>query len=147
LLASQYNQTIKCYHTGNGIFASKEFHVSCTQQKQHMKFCCVNTHHQNGIAEHHIRSITEHACTMLIRTMISWPDIITKNLWPYALRLAIDLHNNTPGPSGLTPKELFTGIKGQNHLSDFHPFGCSICVLDPFICSSGFEYSYLSSWW
>jgi hypothetical protein len=33
---------------------------------------------------------------MLIHAMISWPEIITEQLWLYAIRLAIDLHNSTP---------------------------------------------------
>jgi hypothetical protein len=45
-----------------------------------MKFCGVNAHHQNGIAERHIRSVTETTRTMLIHAMISWPEIITKQL-------------------------------------------------------------------
>jgi hypothetical protein len=113
-LASQHNRTIKCYHTDNGVFASKEFRASCTQQKQRIKFFGVNAHHQNGIVECHIRSVTEYACTMLIHAMISWPEIITKQLWPCALQLAVDFHNNTPGPSGLTPTDIFTGIKNRN---------------------------------
>jgi len=131
LLASTYNHPIKCYHTDNGIFASKEFRSSCIQQNQHIKFCGVNAHHQNGIAEHHIRTITERAQSMLIHAMISWPDIIQETLWPYALCLAVDLHNCTPTSSGLSPEEIFTGIKGRNRLMDFHPFGCPIFVLDP----------------
>ncbi len=86
---------------------------------------------QNGIAERNIRSVPERARTMLIHSMISWPDIITETLWPYALRLAVDLHNSTPGVSGLTPEEIFTGSKQRNRLGDFHPFGCPIFVLDP----------------
>jgi hypothetical protein len=50
----------------------------------------------------------------------------------FSLQLAVDLHNNTPGPSGLTPTKIFTGIKSHtNRLLDFHPFGCPIFVLDP----------------
>jgi hypothetical protein len=131
LLASQFNRSIKCYHTDNGIFASKDFRQNCIKQQQRIKFCGVNAHHQNGIAERHIRTVTERARTMLIHAMIHWPAIITETLWPYALQLAIDLHNNTPGTSGQTPAELFTGIKHRNKLLDFHPFGCPIFVLDP----------------
>jgi hypothetical protein len=68
---------------------------------------------------------------MLIHAMIQWPDIITETLWPFALRLAVELHNKTPGPSDLTPEEIFTGIKQKNKFFDFHPFGCPIFVLDP----------------
>jgi hypothetical protein len=131
LTASHHNRSIKCYHTDNGIFTSKDFRSSCTQQKQRIKFCGVNAHHQNGIAERHIRSITERARRMLIHAIISWPDIITEQLWPYAFRFAVDLHNATPTSSGLTPEEIFTGVKSRNRLHDFHSFGCPIFVLDP----------------
>jgi hypothetical protein len=59
LLASTHHHSIKCYHTDNGIFASKEFRSSCIQQNQRITFCGVNAHHQYGIAECHIRTITE----------------------------------------------------------------------------------------
>jgi hypothetical protein len=127
-LPSHHNRSIRCYHTDNGIVASKEFRASCFQQKQCIKFCGVNAHHQNGIAERHIRTITERARTMLIHAMISWPGIVQEQLWPFAFRLADDLHNSTPGPSGLTPEEIFTGTKGRNRLVDFHPFGCPVFV-------------------
>jgi hypothetical protein len=68
---------------------------------------------------------------MLIHAMLSWPDIIQENLWPFAMQLAADVHNSTPTLSGLTPEEIFTGVKGRNRLQDFHTFGCPIFVLDP----------------
>jgi hypothetical protein len=111
LLASGYDRRIKCYHTDNGIFTTKHFHQHCLQNHQQITFCGVNAHHQKGIAEQYIRTITEHARSMLIHAMISWPDIIQENLWPFALRLKVDLHNSTPGVSGLSPEELFSGNK------------------------------------
>jgi hypothetical protein len=69
---------------------------------------------------------------MLIHAMISWPDIISEQLWPFALQLAMDLHNHTPGSSGLSPLEIFSGAKSPSTtIRDFHPFGCPIFVLDP----------------
>ena len=49
----------------------------------------MNAHHQNGIAEGHIHTITECARTMLIHAMLSWPDIIQEQLWPYAICLQL----------------------------------------------------------
>jgi hypothetical protein len=61
---------------------------------------------------------------MLIYAMISWPDIVSEQLWPFALQLAVNLHNDTHGPSGLSPLEIFSGVKSlSNKLCDFHPFG------------------------
>jgi len=35
-LASNHNRIIKCYQTGNGVFSSKDFWASCTQQHQQL---------------------------------------------------------------------------------------------------------------
>ncbi len=68
---------------------------------------------------------------MLLHAMRSWPEIITKDLWPFALKLAVDIHISTPGPSGLSPDEIFSGQKStKNRLTDFHTFGCPVFVLD-----------------
>jgi len=91
----------------------------------------MNAHHQNGITERHIRSITEKARTIMIHAMIQWPEIITETLWLFALKLAVDIHNKTPGPSDMTLEEIFTDIKQRNKFLDSHPFGCPIFVLDP----------------
>jgi len=64
--------------------------------------------------------------------MEHWPDVVTIDLWPFALRMAADMHNATPGPSGLSPEEIFTRQKGRpDQLLDFHTFGCPVFVLDP----------------
>jgi hypothetical protein len=121
LHAFHNNRSIKCYHTDNGIFASKDFHQSCIQQKQRIKFCGVNAHHENGIAERHIRTIIEHARTMLIRAMLSWPDIIQEQLWPYAVRLAVDIHNFTPGlPASLAMKFFLASKATSVYLTSTH---------------------------
>jgi hypothetical protein len=91
-----YNHQIKKYHADNGIFATKLFRDSCTRNLQQLSFCGVDAHHQNGIAERYIRTITEQARTMLIHAMINWPEIIQESFWPYAIQLAVDIHNSTP---------------------------------------------------
>jgi hypothetical protein len=70
---------------------------------------------------------------MLIHAILHWPDIIQESLWPFAVKLAIDIHNSTPTPSGLCPLEIFSGHKNihPNNRSNFHTFGCPIFVLDP----------------
>jgi hypothetical protein len=63
---------------------------------------------------------------MIIHAMINWPDIIHENLWPFALRHAVAIHNATPGTSTLSPEDFFSGTKHPSRLSDFHTFGCPI---------------------
>jgi hypothetical protein len=45
---------------------------------------------------------------MLIHAMEHWPEVVTVDLWPFALRMAADIHNATPGPSGQSPEEIFS---------------------------------------
>jgi hypothetical protein len=131
LHAMSFHRTIQCYHTDNGVFRTKLFRDSCSIRGQGTCFSGVNAHHQNGIAERYIHTITERARTMLIHTMINWPNIVHENLWPYALCHAVAVHNATPGVSRLSPEETFSGTKHSSRLSDFHTFGCPIFVFNP----------------
>jgi hypothetical protein len=67
---------------------------------------------------------------MLLHAMISWPDLVKENLWPYALCLTVNLHNSTPGISGLSSEEIFRDFKRPHKLSDFRPFYCLVFVPD-----------------
>ena len=128
--ATLANVHIKKYKADNGIFNSASWRTSCDALQQSTEYCGVNAHHQNGIAERQIRTIVDRVCTMLLHAMHKWPDVITMDLWPYALKLAADLHNVTPGSSGLSPAEISAGAKDKNRLKDFHTFGCPVFVLE-----------------
>jgi len=129
-IADESNVKIKAYHCDNGVYATSLFKSSCEILNQRFNFSGVGAKHQNGVAERMIGTITRRARTMLLHAMRLWPDIITEDLWPFALKLAVDIHNSTPGPSGLSPDEIFSGQKStKNRLADFHPFGCPVFVL------------------
>ncbi len=59
LFALSFNRSVKKYHSDNGIFSSKAFKQACTMNHQQISFCSVDAHHQNGIAERYIHTITE----------------------------------------------------------------------------------------
>jgi hypothetical protein len=65
---------------------------------------------------------------MLIHALLSWPEIITKNLWPFALQYAIDLHNSAPSSTVLSPIDIFSATKHATLIHDFHTFGFPICI-------------------
>jgi hypothetical protein len=94
----------------------------------------VNAHHQNGIAERAIRTITVNARTMLLHATSMWPDVVKFDLWPFAVKMAVDMHNAIPTSRnpGITPDELFAGIQPVEHcrLNNYHVFGCPVFVLD-----------------
>jgi len=115
------NVTIKKYKADNGIFNWASWRTTCELLQQTTDYCGVNAHHQNGITERQIHTIVDSARMMLLHAMHKWPDVVTVTLWPYALRLAADIHNATPGLSGLSPTEIFAGTKDKNRLRDFIP--------------------------
>jgi hypothetical protein len=123
---------IKAYRADNGIMAKKEYMHSIEINQQTITLSGVNNHSQNGIAERNIRTVSDRARSMLLHAIEKWPEAITLELWPFALKMAVDIHNATPGKSGLSPEEIFTKQKArQDRLVDFHPFGCPVFVLDP----------------
>ena len=68
---------------------------------------------------------------MLFAAMIKNPTVVTLSFWPLAVHYATCILNNTPNTSGFTPKEIFTGVKGDRYLKHFHTFGSPDFVLDP----------------
>jgi hypothetical protein len=126
------NVTVRHYHADNGIFASNGWKQSCANERQTLTFAGVNAHHQNGMAERRIRELQNLARTMLIHAQQRWPDAITTNLWPYAIRMANDALNATPNmqhPMKETPELLFTGSKVSHNPKHWHHFGCPAYVL------------------
>jgi hypothetical protein len=122
--------TIKKVRADNGIINSIAWKTTCDALQQQTINCGINAHHQNGIAEQQICTTVDCSHTMLIHAIHKWPDVIHVDLWPHALKLAVDLHNSTPGPTGLSPAKIFTGVKDRNQLQDFHTFGCPVFVLE-----------------
>ena len=96
--------TVQHYHADNGRFAEKLFKSDCKAQGQHLTFCGVGAHHQNGIVERKIKDITLSARTILLHAQHYWPEYITTMLWPLAVKCVEDRINNlTINISGTTP--------------------------------------------
>ncbi len=112
--------------------SKKEFMANVELNHQSITLSGVNQHSQNGIAERNIRTVCDRARTMLLHAILRWPQTVSVEMWPFALKLAVDIHNATPGPSGLSPEEIFSRQKArQDRLTDFHTFGCPVFVLEP----------------
>ena len=119
------------YHADNGRFADNAFINDVRLQGQEITYCGVNAHWQNGIAEKAIRDLRENARTSLLHAMQRWPSAVIVQLWPYALRYAMEVANNVPkGDGGLSAKELFSQVEVASNMSNFHTFGCPVYALD-----------------
>jgi hypothetical protein len=129
--ARSHGVVTKHYHADNGIFADNKFREAVKEDRQTLSFCGVNAHFQNGIAERRIRELQDHARTMLIHATKRWPDAIDSHLWPYALRMANELHNHLPSLRGSVPPiEIFAQSKVAFNPAHYYAFGAPIYTLD-----------------
>ncbi|EJK76133.1 hypothetical protein THAOC_02121 [Thalassiosira oceanica] len=122
--------TIQHYHCDNGRFADRAFLEACAQQRQVTTFCGVNSHHQNGIAERHIRDLQDQARKQLLFAKQRWPQAIDLALWPYALRNANECYNMLRTEStGKSPLEVFANVTVGSNMHHMHTFGCPVYAL------------------
>ena len=123
--------TVKHYHADNGRFADRGFVNHVTTNRQSITYCGVNAHFQNGMAEKRIRDLQDQTTTMLLHAEAKWPDVISANLWPYALREANESLNATPSKlTGKVANQMFSNSDTPTMLRHYHPFGCPAYVLN-----------------
>ena len=130
-LALSHGVIVSSYRADNGRFSDSDFMRHCEENNQAITFCGVGAHHQNGIAERHIRTLTDIARTILLHGMKMWPEAISLSFWPFALKYASDRHNKLAIDSlGYTPLERFSRTRSQIVPERFHTWGCPVFVLD-----------------
>jgi hypothetical protein len=131
--ARRHGVIIQNYLADKGIFKARLWVDECKKKGQGLTFAGMNAHHQNGIAERRIRELQDMARTMLIHANSRWPESVTTNLWPYAIRTASKAINNTPNLKDndrKTPVELFARTNVTVNPKHWKPFGCPVYVLD-----------------
>jgi hypothetical protein len=132
--AESVGVSIKSYHSDNGVFCAKAFKDHCQSLKQSITFSGVGAHHQNGVAERCIGTISRMARANLIPLMIHWPARCNLNLCALAMDYAIWIYNRTPRESlgGMTPDEAWSSTRSDHEdLKRAHVFGCLVYALDP----------------
>ena len=131
--AADVGISIKGYHSDNGVFGSAVFQSHCHDLGQTIRFSGVGAHHQNGVAEWAIRTVTNMARANMLHATLHWPDRSFIDLWPLAMSYAVWVYNNLPQHgAGLSHEELFSGVKSpRSGLPRAHVFGCPVYVLDP----------------
>ena len=80
---------IKKYRADNLPFRSQRFMDDINQQNQLIDFSGVGAHHQNGVAERAIQTVTRWGRTMLLDMILHWPDQANLHSWPFALEHAV----------------------------------------------------------
>ena len=138
--ASQFGVKIKKFRCDNHPFNSQEFLEDLAVNEQTVTYCGVGAHHQNGVAERAIKSVTLYARAMMLHQLLHWPEAYDESLWPFALEHAVYIWNNLPRQDSLlTPTELFTGMKLPDNapLDSARVWGCPTFVLDPRLQAKG----------
>ncbi len=60
-----------------------------------------------------------------------WPEVVTKALWPFALKAACRTRNRYKlNDDNLSPLEIMSGVKMKAELKNEHPLFCPVFVLD-----------------
>lgn len=115
--ASQFGIKVKRYRADNVPFSSQSFLQNIKDNDQTIDFSGTGAHHQHGVAERSIQTITRWARAMLLHAVLMWPDQDDLSLWPFAT----------------APVELFSSIRCStwDHLRRLHVWGCPSYVLDP----------------
>ena len=134
--AKECGVKVLSYRADNQPFASNEFKAEIEQNNQTISFSGVGAHHQNGVSERAIGTITRLARALLLHHAIMWPEQADLRLWPFAMDQAVHLWNNLPREkNGLSPMEIFTGVtRVEEHSSIIkkaHVWGCPVYALDP----------------
>ena len=128
--AARFDVRVEQYHADNGRFADNAFIKHCEDHNQHISYCGVNAHHQNGIAESAIKNIQNNARKSLLYAQEKWPAAIHTSLWPYAIRYAVYVHNTVPtNDGGESILDTFAGTRVGYKLTDYHTFGCPVFAL------------------
>ena len=95
------------YLTDSGTFKANKFvqHIRDTNQK--IQYCGTNAHHQNGVAERAIRTISNMARAMILHAASHWKQEIDSSIWPMTVHYATYVYNNIPRSNNTSPSDLF----------------------------------------
>ena len=130
--AIDHGVIIQSYLTDSGAFKANAFVDHIRNNSQRIHYCGTNAHHQNGVAERSIRTISNMARAHILHAAAHWPNGIDSSLWPMAVSHATHIYNHTPNEHGVCPADIFHGSLVPRHrLLDFHTWGCPVFVLDP----------------
>ena len=123
---------IQHYHADNGVFKARAWVEDCHKKHQRTTYAGVGAHHQNGMAERRIRVLQDLARAQMTHASQRWPDAMSANLWPYAIRIANDEWNQSPNPRERmmrSASQLFHNTDTHRNAKHSIPFGCPVYVL------------------
>jgi hypothetical protein len=111
---------IQGYLTDSGAFKANKFVQHIRESHQLIRYCGTNSHHQNGVAERAIQTISNMVRAVILHACLHWKNGIDYFLWPMAVTYAAHVYNHTP-KDGICPADILTGSTVPRHrLIDLH---------------------------
>jgi hypothetical protein len=128
--AKDHEVNVRHYRADNGRFAEQLFRDEIANCGQKITFCGVNAHHQNGVIERHIQTLTTGSRTLLLHAKRFWPEYIGPLLWPYAWKAYEQIYNElTINSNGLSPLQEFSSSEYRTSLKHRHTWGCPVYIM------------------
>jgi hypothetical protein len=90
---SKANEHWNGWLKNNGTFASDTFKTECSKYNQRLTFSGVGAHHQNGVLERNIKTISQWAHLNMLHAAFHWPEHANIKLWPQAVDYAVWVFN------------------------------------------------------
>jgi hypothetical protein len=78
--AKSFGREIQSYHGDNGQLIENKYKEDMKQKQQSLTVCGIGAHHQSGIAEHQIPTLSKRAQSMLLHSFVCWPEAIFTHL-------------------------------------------------------------------
>ncbi len=122
------------YLTDSGAFKENKFVQHIRKHTQKIQYCGTNAHHQNGVTERAICTISNIACAMLLHALAHWKHGIDSLMWPIAVQYATYTYNILPRLNGICINDIFFGTRVPRYkLRNLHVWGCPVYVLNPLL--------------
>ena len=86
--------TLQSFRADDHPFQAKAFLDDLDPQDQTVTCSGVGAHHQAGVAERGVKTVTSWALSFLMHQMLHWPDKFDEALWPFALEHAVTIWNH-----------------------------------------------------
>ena len=116
----------------NGVFKSNHLVQHIFEHDQRMRYCGVNMHHQNFIAERSIRMVSEISRSVMLHSSLLCENGIGSNLWTVDTSYNTYIYNCMTNAEDIVPSYLFPGTNFPCHkLKDIHGWGFPVYVLNP----------------
>ena len=140
--AQSYGLVIKGNHNDNNIFDASDFMEELLKKQQNIMFSGAGTSHQNGSAEHAIKTGVAMARNMLIHDPLRFPDDnFSVNLWKIEIGYAVWVFTCISDMQyGLSAIEIWSRSRFETvaeNLRNSHVCGCPTYLLESKLHQSG----------